>query len=146
MRASPLKRLKEPLIIIYPICSLHWRIASAILSSCLTCKLMIKTPLCSRDARAKELFMRGELINGEPYVLFEPLVRHDNQPLFRGVLCRKCGGIIQRIKDEESIHVGHFLMLTTVPSRPVNFTRPPFATNKFIDSIENVLRFFYVRL
>ena len=112
-------------MIIYPIRSLHRRVASAILGRCLTCELMIKIPLCSRDARAKEVFMRGELINGEPPVLFELLVRPDNQCLFRGVPCCKCGGVIDSIKDEECILGRHFEVMTTIPSRRVNFIAAP---------------------
>jgi len=112
-------------MVIHAIRSLHRRIASTILCCCLTCELVVKIPLCSRDARAEEELMRGELINGEPHVLFELLVRPDNQCLFRGVLCCKCGGIINSVMDEESVLSRHFLMMTILPTWPVNFTRPP---------------------
>jgi hypothetical protein len=77
-RTKSLTRFKIPLTIIYPKRNLHRRVASAILSCCLTCELVIKIPLCSRDARTKEVFIRGELINRKPHVLFELLVRPDN--------------------------------------------------------------------
>jgi hypothetical protein len=38
------------------------------------------------------------------------------------VLCCKCGGVIDSIKDEECILGRHFKVMTTVPSCRVNFT------------------------
>jgi hypothetical protein len=41
------------------------------------------------------------------------------------VPCCKCGGVIDSIKDEECILGRHFEVMTTIPSRRVNFIAAP---------------------